>query len=164
LCSHYHLPRRRAPPNVMPSSRRTPRRASCKLTARVDCRGSKPCFLPRSRGAPLACPCSLASRGLTSSPSHVVLLCDATEQLLHDILSHPDLRVNPNARIHVRQDQVTHMHQLSEYPKHSVKRKESIKQLLHDRMSQLATVRVANSGKVNTRRSPPQAADWKTNA
>jgi hypothetical protein len=25
-------------------------------------------------------------------------------------LSHPDLRANPNARIHVRQDQVTHMH------------------------------------------------------
>jgi hypothetical protein len=30
-------------------------------------------------------------------------------------LSHPDLRANPNARIHVRQDQVTHMHRLSEY-------------------------------------------------
>jgi hypothetical protein len=52
-------------------------------------------------------------------------------------LSHPNLRTNPNARIHVRQDQVTHMHRLSEYQKHSVKRKESIKQLLHDRMSQL---------------------------
>jgi hypothetical protein len=52
-------------------------------------------------------------------------------------LSHPDLRANPNARIHVRQDQVTHMHRRSEYQKHSVKRKESIKQLLHDRMSQL---------------------------
>jgi hypothetical protein len=52
-------------------------------------------------------------------------------------LSHPDLRANLNARIHVRQDQVTHMHRLSEYQKHSVKRKESIKQLLHDRMSQL---------------------------
>jgi hypothetical protein len=32
-----------------------------------------------------------------------------------DILPHPDLRANPNARIHVRQDQVTHMHRLSEY-------------------------------------------------
>jgi hypothetical protein len=30
-------------------------------------------------------------------------------------------------------------------------------------MSQLTTVRVANSGKRNTRRSPPQAADWRTN-
>jgi hypothetical protein len=30
-------------------------------------------------------------------------------------LSHPDLRENLNARIHVRQDQVTHMHRLSEY-------------------------------------------------
>jgi hypothetical protein len=30
-------------------------------------------------------------------------------------LSHPNLRANPNARIHVRQDQVTHMHRLSEY-------------------------------------------------
>jgi hypothetical protein len=30
-------------------------------------------------------------------------------------LSHPDLRANPNARIHVRQDQVTHMHRLTEY-------------------------------------------------
>jgi hypothetical protein len=34
-------------------------------------------------------------------------------------------------------DQVTHMHRRSEYQKHSVKRKESIKQLLHDQMSQL---------------------------
>jgi hypothetical protein len=51
-------------------------------------------------------------------------------------LSHPDLRANLNARIHVRQDQITHMHRRSEYQKHSVKRKESIKQLLHDRMSQ----------------------------
>jgi hypothetical protein len=32
-----------------------------------------------------------------------------------DFMSHPDLRANPNARIHVRQDQVTHMHRLSEY-------------------------------------------------
>jgi hypothetical protein len=62
-------------------------------------------------------------------------------------LSHPDLRAHPNARIHVHQDQVTHMHRLSEYQKHSVKRKESIKYLLHDRMSQLTIVRVANSGK-----------------
>jgi hypothetical protein len=30
-------------------------------------------------------------------------------------LSHPDLRANPNARILVCQDQVTHMHRLSEY-------------------------------------------------
>jgi hypothetical protein len=30
-------------------------------------------------------------------------------------VSHPDLRTNPNARIHVRQDQVTHMHRRSEY-------------------------------------------------
>jgi hypothetical protein len=52
-------------------------------------------------------------------------------------VSHPDLRANPNARIHVHQDQVTHMHRRSEYKKHSVKRKESIKQLLHDIMSQL---------------------------
>jgi hypothetical protein len=79
-------------------------------------------------------------------------------------MSHPDLRANPDARIHVRQDQVTHMHRLSEYQKHSVKRKESIKQLQHVRMSQLTIIRVANSGKVNTRRSPPQAADWRTNA
>jgi hypothetical protein len=28
-------------------------------------------------------------------------------------LSHPDLRAIPNARIHVSQDQVTHMHHLS---------------------------------------------------
>jgi hypothetical protein len=48
-------------------------------------------------------------------------------------------------------------------PKHSVKRKESNKQLLHDWMSQLTTVRVANSRKVNTHRSPPQATDWRTN-
>jgi hypothetical protein len=34
-------------------------------------------------------------------------------------------------------------------PKHSVKCKESIKQLLHDRMSQLTTVRVANSEKTH---------------
>jgi hypothetical protein len=61
--------------------------------------------------------------------------------------------------MHRLSDQVTHMHRLSEYQKHSVKRKESIKQLLHDRMSQLTTVRVANNGKVNTRRSPPQAAN-----
>jgi hypothetical protein len=33
----------------------------------------------------------------------------------HAVLSHPDLRANPNARLHVRQDQVTHMHRLSEY-------------------------------------------------
>jgi hypothetical protein len=52
-------------------------------------------------------------------------------------VSHPDLRANPNAIIHVRQDQFTHMHRRSEYQKHSVKRKESIKQLLNDRMSQL---------------------------
>jgi hypothetical protein len=52
-------------------------------------------------------------------------------------VSHPDLRTNPNVRIHVRQDQVTHMHRRSEYQKHSVKHKESINQLLHDRMSQL---------------------------
>jgi hypothetical protein len=32
-----------------------------------------------------------------------------------EVVSHPDLRANPNARIHVRQDQVTHMHRLSEY-------------------------------------------------
>jgi hypothetical protein len=31
------------------------------------------------------------------------------------VVSHPDLRTNPNARIHVRQDQVTHMHRRSEY-------------------------------------------------
>jgi hypothetical protein len=30
-------------------------------------------------------------------------------------MSHPDWRANPNAGIHVRQDQVTHMHRLSEY-------------------------------------------------
>jgi hypothetical protein len=30
-------------------------------------------------------------------------------------VSHPDLRANPNARIHVRQDQITHMHRLSKY-------------------------------------------------
>jgi hypothetical protein len=30
-------------------------------------------------------------------------------------LSHPVLRANLNARIHVRQDQVTHMHRLGEY-------------------------------------------------
>jgi hypothetical protein len=30
-------------------------------------------------------------------------------------MSHPDLRANPNARIHLRQDQVTHMHRLIEY-------------------------------------------------
>ena len=38
-------------------------------------------------------------------------------------------------RIHVRQDQVTHMHQLSEYQKQCQKRKGSIITLLHDRMS-----------------------------
>jgi hypothetical protein len=32
-----------------------------------------------------------------------------------EVVSHPDLRTNPNARIHVRQDQVTHMHRRSEY-------------------------------------------------
>jgi hypothetical protein len=78
-------------------------------------------------------------------------------------LSHPDLRENPNARIHVRQDPVTHMHRLS-VPKHGVNHKESIKHLLHDRMSQLTTVQVANSGKRDTRICPPQAADWRTNA
>jgi hypothetical protein len=39
--------------------------------------------------------------------------------------------------------------------KTSVNREESIKQLLHDRMSQLTTIRVANNGNRNTRRSPP---------
>jgi hypothetical protein len=34
---------------------------------------------------------------------------------LTPLLSHPDLRANPNARIHMHQDQVTHMHRLSEY-------------------------------------------------
>jgi hypothetical protein len=37
----------------------------------------------------------------------------------------------------VRQDQITHMHRRSEYQNTVWKRKESIKQLLHDRMSQL---------------------------
>jgi hypothetical protein len=35
--------------------------------------------------------------------------------LLDDLMSHSDLRTNPNARIHVRQNQVTHMHRRSEY-------------------------------------------------
>jgi hypothetical protein len=39
-------------------------------------------------------------------------------------------------RIHVHQDQVTHMHRLSEYQKQCQKRIESIKQFLEDRMSQ----------------------------
>jgi hypothetical protein len=30
-------------------------------------------------------------------------------------MSHLDLRANPNVGIHVRHDQVTHMHRLSEY-------------------------------------------------
>jgi hypothetical protein len=38
-------------------------------------------------------------------------------------------------RIHVRRDQVTHMYRLSEYQNTVQKRKESIKTLLHDRMS-----------------------------
>jgi hypothetical protein len=39
-------------------------------------------------------------------------------------------------RIHVRQDQVTHMHRLSVYQKTVLKLIESIKTLLHDQMSQ----------------------------
>jgi hypothetical protein len=39
----------------------------------------------------------------------------------NDILSHPDLKENPNAKTHVRQDQVSHMRRLNEYQKHSVK-------------------------------------------
>jgi hypothetical protein len=62
-------------------------------------------------------------------------------------LSHPDLRANPNAGIHVRQDQVTHMHRRSEYQKHSVKRKESIKHYYMTGCLNLTFVRVANSGK-----------------
>jgi hypothetical protein len=62
-------------------------------------------------------------------------------------LSHLDLRANPNARIHVRQDQVTHMLQLSEYQKHSVKRKKSIKLYYMTECLNLTIVRVANSGK-----------------
>jgi hypothetical protein len=31
------------------------------------------------------------------------------------VTSHLDLKANPNARIHVRQDKVTHMHRLSVY-------------------------------------------------
>jgi hypothetical protein len=38
-------------------------------------------------------------------------------------------------RIHVCQDQVTHMHQLSEHQKQCQKLIESIKTLLHDQMS-----------------------------
>jgi hypothetical protein len=39
-------------------------------------------------------------------------------------------------RIHVRQDQVTHMHRLSLYQNTVLKRKGSIRILLHDRISQ----------------------------
>jgi hypothetical protein len=39
-------------------------------------------------------------------------------------------------KTHVRQDQVSHMRWLSEYQNTVQKRKESIKTLLHDRMSQ----------------------------
>jgi hypothetical protein len=41
--------------------------------------------------------------------------CAGTADTADTTLSHPDLRANPNARIHVRRDQVTHMHRLSEY-------------------------------------------------
>jgi hypothetical protein len=42
--------------------------------------------------------------------------CDAKKKLDPcTVVLHPDLRANPNARIHVRKDQVTHMHRLSEY-------------------------------------------------
>jgi hypothetical protein len=40
---------------------------------------------------------------------------DVAGYVYDDVLSHPDLRTNPNARIHVRQDQITHMHRRSEY-------------------------------------------------
>jgi hypothetical protein len=39
-------------------------------------------------------------------------------------------------RIHVRQDQITHMHRLSVYQNTVLKHKGSIRTLLHDRMSQ----------------------------
>jgi hypothetical protein len=54
----------------------------------------------------------------------------------HHLVSHPDLKTNPNAKIHVLQDQVTHMHRLSEYQNTVSRRIESIKTVLHDRMSQ----------------------------
>jgi hypothetical protein len=47
---------------------------------------------------------------------HCSILYDA--QVLNKVdsrMSHPDLRANLNAIIHVRQDLVTHMHRLSEY-------------------------------------------------
>jgi hypothetical protein len=62
-------------------------------------------------------------------------------------LSHPDLRGNPNARIHVRQDQVTHMHRLSEYQKHSVNHKEVLNIYYMTECLNLTTDRVANSRK-----------------
>jgi isopentenyl diphosphate isomerase/L-lactate dehydrogenase-like FMN-dependent dehydrogenase len=46
----------------------------------------------------------------------------------------------------VRQDQVTHMHRLSEYQKHSVKRKESTKLYYMTECLNLTIVRVANIG------------------
>jgi hypothetical protein len=45
--------------------------------------------------------------------SHLHLHTFRTHHPIH--LSHPDLRANPNAKIHVRHNQVTHMHRLSEY-------------------------------------------------
>jgi hypothetical protein len=56
------------------------------------------------------------------SPLFVILSMRFRDLALGDLmgeicgnLSHPDLRENPNARIHVRQDEVTHMHRLNEY-------------------------------------------------
>jgi hypothetical protein len=66
-----------------------------------------------------------AAHGSMSLPSWVTALCPSHPtgpllavpttvphggMLLSPWVSHPDLRANPNARIHVRQDQVTHMH------------------------------------------------------
>jgi hypothetical protein len=59
-------------------------------------------------------------------------------------------------RIHVRQDHVTHMHRLSKYQKQCQKRIESIKHLLHDRMSQNRS----KSEYKQRKRTSPQAADW----
>jgi hypothetical protein len=57
-------------------------------------------------------------RGLEDDNSYrhikeFTMICNTMQQGVP--VSHPDLRANPNARIHVREDQVTHMHRLSEY-------------------------------------------------
>jgi hypothetical protein len=53
-------------------------------------------------------------RGIQSNQIHLPFIISHL-LLSPNPMSHPDLSANPNARIHVHYDQVTHMHRLSEY-------------------------------------------------